>query len=561
MIRRGVLAAVALVLAWTAPALAHPAPFSYLDVVFRNGGIDGTLVVHIIDVAHDLGIVPVERLLDDQLVQSRKDAIGALLQPRIVFTSDRRLTLEWQSVEVMKEEQALRKLRGIMGKNQVVRSFIGLGYHDTFTPPVIQRNIFENPGWYTAYTPYQPEISQGRLEALINFQTMVTDLTAMAEVIRAGWAGNVAGIVQTEYVLTAIRYKNWDNPLNVPGLYEFTDVPGTAVGDPIPFTSAAIVRFYTDDVSPAQCYIRHGGMGHVVTKSGTNVVHGSGTYVLRHHARTSADPFGNPPSGLVRHQVGGRLGGPLHCTIQPRGFRTIVGVDLARVPPEPVRILAVAVGEHAELEQSVQRLVDALQHVTVQPPARLGRRQLALADLDQSRGSGPPEREVQRRELGRALGLEGPIADRLVEGGLPVDRLEDLHNPRGEAVIQVGDGLVGDDQPRLLRQRAGDRHALLLAAGQLARHPLLLAPKPDQLQHLRHGLADLTARLADHLLREGDVLADRLVRQQPEVLEHRSELAAHLRHLPVGQAREILTRAMHLALVGLLLLEDQPEER
>ncbi|QIF00450.1 aminomethyl-transferring glycine dehydrogenase [Roseimicrobium sp. ORNL1] len=77
------------------------------------------------------------------------------------------------------EEQALRKLRGIMGKNKVVRSFIGLGYHDTFTPPVIQRNIFENPGWYTAYTPYQPEISQGRLEALLNYQTMICDLTGL----------------------------------------------------------------------------------------------------------------------------------------------------------------------------------------------------------------------------------------------------------------------------------------------------------------------------------------------------------------------------------------------
>jgi glycine dehydrogenase len=77
------------------------------------------------------------------------------------------------------ESAALAELRALAAQNQVARSFIGLGYHDTFTPPVIQRAIFENPGWYTAYTPYQAEISQGRLEALLNFQTMVCDLTGM----------------------------------------------------------------------------------------------------------------------------------------------------------------------------------------------------------------------------------------------------------------------------------------------------------------------------------------------------------------------------------------------
>ncbi|HEX7651975.1 MAG TPA: aminomethyl-transferring glycine dehydrogenase [Verrucomicrobiae bacterium] len=77
------------------------------------------------------------------------------------------------------EFDALRELKGIAAQNQVFRSYLGLGYHDTLTPPVIQRNVLENPGWYTQYTPYQAEISQGRLESLLNFQTLVTDLTGM----------------------------------------------------------------------------------------------------------------------------------------------------------------------------------------------------------------------------------------------------------------------------------------------------------------------------------------------------------------------------------------------
>ena len=77
------------------------------------------------------------------------------------------------------EEEALLELKQIAEQNKVYKSFIGQGHYNTHTPKVILRNIFENPGWYTSYTPYQPEISQGRLEALINFQTMVTDLTGM----------------------------------------------------------------------------------------------------------------------------------------------------------------------------------------------------------------------------------------------------------------------------------------------------------------------------------------------------------------------------------------------
>ncbi len=79
----------------------------------------------------------------------------------------------------MSEYQYHRHLRSIASKNKIFKTYIGLGYYNTIVPPVIQRNILENPGWYTAYTPYQAEISQGRLEALLNFQTMVMDLTGM----------------------------------------------------------------------------------------------------------------------------------------------------------------------------------------------------------------------------------------------------------------------------------------------------------------------------------------------------------------------------------------------
>jgi glycine dehydrogenase len=92
----------------------------------------------------------------------------------------RSLTIEGGADSGTSEKAALSRLKDIASQNKVFRSFLGLGYYNCITPAVIQRNILENPGWYTQYTPYQPEISQGRLEALLNFQTMIMDLTGMS---------------------------------------------------------------------------------------------------------------------------------------------------------------------------------------------------------------------------------------------------------------------------------------------------------------------------------------------------------------------------------------------
>src|SRR6266511_1834805 len=90
-----------------------------------------------------------------------------------------RFNRELNLPEPKSEIEALAELRAISRKNKIARSFIGCGYSDCITPPVIQRNVLENPGWYTAYTPYQAELAQGRLEGLLNFQTMITDLTEL----------------------------------------------------------------------------------------------------------------------------------------------------------------------------------------------------------------------------------------------------------------------------------------------------------------------------------------------------------------------------------------------
>lgn len=108
------------------------------------------------------------------------------------------------------EQAVIAKLRGMAAQNIVNKSYIGTGYYDTYTPPVIQRNVLENPGWYTAYTPYQPEISQGRLEALLNFQQMVMDLTGM-DLANASMLDEGTAAAEAMTLLQRVNKKNRSN--------------------------------------------------------------------------------------------------------------------------------------------------------------------------------------------------------------------------------------------------------------------------------------------------------------------------------------------------------------
>jgi glycine dehydrogenase len=122
-------------------------------------------------------IGPNQEDVDAMLAEVGFENLDALVDAAVPknIRLDRQLTLP----DAKSESEALAELRGISKKNKIARSFIGAGYYDCITPPVIQRNILENPGWYTAYTPYQAEVAQGRLEALLNFQQMIIDLTAL----------------------------------------------------------------------------------------------------------------------------------------------------------------------------------------------------------------------------------------------------------------------------------------------------------------------------------------------------------------------------------------------
>lgn len=129
------------------------------------------------DFANRRHIGPSPAEMDDMLATLGVETLDQLIDQTVPQSIRQKKPLEFSPA--LSERELLAYMRDVGRMNRVVKSLIGQGYHGTFTPPAIQRNILENPAWYTAYTPYQPEISQGRLEALLNFQTMIIDLTGM----------------------------------------------------------------------------------------------------------------------------------------------------------------------------------------------------------------------------------------------------------------------------------------------------------------------------------------------------------------------------------------------
>jgi glycine dehydrogenase len=128
------------------------------------------------DFANRRHIGPSPAEMDEMLAAVGVASLEALIAETVPKTIRQKAALSWAPLA---EHELLAKMKEVAAKNRVMTSLIGQGYYGTVTPPAIQRNILENPAWYTAYTPYQPEIAQGRLEALLNFQTMVCDLTGL----------------------------------------------------------------------------------------------------------------------------------------------------------------------------------------------------------------------------------------------------------------------------------------------------------------------------------------------------------------------------------------------
>lgn len=129
------------------------------------------------DFANRRHIGPSPQEMQEMLAVLEVETLDALIDQTVPAELRQKTTLDFG--EPLSERELIHQMRQVAKKNKVFTTMIGQGFYGTVCPPAIQRNILENPSWYTAYTPYQPEISQGRLEALLNFQTMVTDLTGL----------------------------------------------------------------------------------------------------------------------------------------------------------------------------------------------------------------------------------------------------------------------------------------------------------------------------------------------------------------------------------------------
>src|SRR4051812_12323275 len=150
---------------------------------------------------------------DEMLRAVGVPSLDALIEQTI--PSGIRLARPLDLPEPESEAAYLRRLGQVAAKNRVARSYIGMGYYDCHTPAVILRNVLENPGWYTPYTPYQAEIAQGRLEALLNFQTMVRDLTGM-EVANASLLDEATAAAEAMTMLHRVQGKRIDNNVGAP---------------------------------------------------------------------------------------------------------------------------------------------------------------------------------------------------------------------------------------------------------------------------------------------------------------------------------------------------------
>jgi glycine cleavage system P protein (glycine dehydrogenase) len=140
------------------------------------------------------------------------DSLDALIEATVPAAIRRESPMDLPGAQT--EQAVIARLRAIASKNVVNTSYIGTGYHDNYTPPVIQRNVLENPGWYTAYTPYQPEISQGRLEALLTFQQMIMDLTGM-DLANASMLDEGTAAAEAMTLMQRVNKKNRSNTLLV----------------------------------------------------------------------------------------------------------------------------------------------------------------------------------------------------------------------------------------------------------------------------------------------------------------------------------------------------------